>query len=90
MAKNVEAAKKELRPLKILSLLKKKFSSLCDVCMRETEHARTHTHTHTHTKQNYNQNLVWLFTAAYHLTTMFADFFSSLGFMQSLKIWESL
>ena len=48
MAKNVEAAKKELRPLKILSLLKKKFSSLCDVCMRETEHARTHTHTHTH------------------------------------------
>ena len=49
MAKKFEAAKKELRPLNILSLLKKKFSSLCDVCMRETEHARTHTHTHTHT-----------------------------------------
>ena len=51
MAKIFEAAKKELRPLDILSLLKKKFSSLCDVCMRETEHARTHTHTHTHTHQ---------------------------------------
>ena len=48
MAKNVEASKKSCIPW-TYSLCKKKkkkkeFSDLCDVCMRETEHAHTHKH----------------------------------------------
>lgn len=87
MAKNVEASKKSCIPWTYSPCKKKKSFQIYVMCVWERQ--STHIHTHTNTKQNYNQNMVWLFTAAYHLTAMFADFFSSLGFMQSLKIWES-